>query len=264
MELIPDLSFCIVSRQGPMPLRATLQAIYDTVGQIMFEVFVVDTGASPGLAGMLSRHFPAVHHFADVGPQSWAKASNLALRLSRGRYLALWDEDLLCTPGCLPSLLTFLDDTPESGLASPRIIDVAGRSEPTMRRFPTLTSLLATIPQVGRDWPGQRWRDHHCCTDQDLGKNVEVDWLHRAALIMRTEMLEEVGLLTEGSGERHADMDICWRAHRAGWHVHFLPQAVAERLPDGPPISAMMATAPPAWPALARFFMTKWSSRRPR
>ncbi|OIP47265.1 MAG: hypothetical protein COZ12_03540 [Deltaproteobacteria bacterium CG_4_10_14_3_um_filter_60_8] len=256
MDLVPDLSFCIVARQGPEQLRAILQALYDTAGQIMFEVFVVDCGTGPGLAGMLGRHFPAVHLFDNPGQPSWAEASNLALRLARGRYLALWDDDLLCHPGCLHALLGFLDDTPEVGLAGPRIVDAVGRPEATMRRFPTLLSLLATVPAIGRDWPGQRWRDRHRYADRDLTVNVEVDWLQGAALFMRAEMLEEIGLLEEAYGDRYADMDLCWRARRAGWHVHSLAQAVAERLPGAGPVLPV-PLAPPPWPALARFFWKK-------
>jgi GT2 family glycosyltransferase len=259
MDLVPDLSFCIVARQSPERLRATLQAIYDTAGQIMFEVFVVDCGASPGLAEMLGRHFPAAHLFENPGQPTWAEASNLSLRLARGRYFALWDEDLLCRPGSLFALLTFLDDTPEVGLASPRILAADGRPESTMRRFPSLLSLLAAVPALRGDWPEKRWRDRHSYATHDMTVGAEVDWLQGAALLMRAEMLEEIGLLNEAYGDRHADMDLCWRARRAGWHIYFLAQAVAERLPD----SVLSASpVPPSWTDMVRFFWNKLSTRR--
>lgn len=250
MDLVPDLSFCIVVRQGPEQLRACLQAIYDTAGHILFDVFVVDTGEHPGLIGMLERHFPAVHIFEKAGPRLWAEAGNMALGLACGRYLVLWDEDLLATPGCFYNLLNFLDDTPEVGLASPCILDAAGRPEPVVRRFPTLVRLA---------WPGGGRRDGALSADQDLTVSAEVDWLQGSALFMRVEMLEEIGALDEGYGYGHrfAAMDLCWRARRAGWHVHYLAQAVAERLPG----TAAPLPVPTPWPVLARFFWKQWSTR---
>ena len=52
-----------------------------------------------------------------------------------------------------------------------------------------------------------------------------VDWVSGASMILRTEMLQQVGLLDEDFFTYFEDVDLCQRAHASGWQVWYVPQS---------------------------------------
>ena len=54
---------------------------------------------------------------------------------------------------------------------------------------------------------------------------VEADWLLGAFLLMRRAMLDELGGWDEGYRHYVEDIDLCYRAMRAGWERWYVPAA---------------------------------------
>ena len=44
-------------------------------------------------------------------------------------------------------------------------------------------------------------------------------------MLLRRTMLDEIGLLDEGLYTYFDDIDICWRAHQAGWETWYVPES---------------------------------------
>jgi GT2 family glycosyltransferase len=60
-------------------------------------------------------------------------------------------------------------------------------------------------------------------SDWDHAEVREVDWVSGAAMLIRAETVEQIGLLDEGFFWGSEDVDFCWRAHQAGWQVLYAP-----------------------------------------
>ena len=63
-------------------------------------------------------------------------------------------------------------------------------------------------------------------SDWDHATVREVDWVSGAALMMRRESLEQIGGSDEGFYMYCEDVDLCYRAHAAGWRVVYFPDSV--------------------------------------
>ncbi len=63
----------------------------------------------------------------------------------------------------------------------------------------------------------------------DPGANVEEDVaaVTGALMLLRREMLDEIGLLDEDLALSYEDVDLCLRAREAGWRVRYCPSSVA-------------------------------------
>ena len=72
--------------------------------------------------------------------------------------------------------------------------------------------------------PLERQRDHYHL-DEDVAEPLEADWLLGAFLLMRREMLEELGGWDEKYRHYVEDIDLCYRAMRAGWERWYVPAA---------------------------------------
>ena len=81
-----------------------------------------------------------------------------------------------------------------------------------------LPLLLAAAPLILKQ---------HLLLEQDHLRSFEAPWLLDTCLVIRREVVEEIGLLDEGFAAHYADADYCLRAHQAGWHLHYLAEAVA-------------------------------------
>jgi GT2 family glycosyltransferase len=72
--------------------------------------------------------------------------------------------------------------------------------------------------------PLQEQRDHYLL-DEDVDAPVEADWLLGSFLLMRRAMLTELGGYDEGYRHYVEDIDLAYRAMRAGWERWYVPAA---------------------------------------
>ncbi|MFA6283519.1 MAG: glycosyltransferase, partial [Desulfurivibrionaceae bacterium] len=120
-----------------------------------------------------------------------------------------------------------LDETPEAGLAAPRIVDSKGMVQPSVRSAPTLATLLCLHTPLGRLLPAAPLiLKQHLLLEHDHLRSFEPQWLMDTCLVIRREVMEEIGFLDEGFAAHYADADYCLRARQAGWHLHYLAEGV--------------------------------------
>jgi len=257
-EIQPDISFCLLHTAARAePLLAFLESLASHAGPVDYEVIVAAEPATEQPLAATERAFPEITILETAIAPRPVAARNLALRLARGRYLACWDENIRLLPGTLGGLLAFLEENPETGLAAPRIVDREGRVLPTVRALPCLATLLCLHTPMGRLLPAaSRIIDRHLLADEDHLLPFAGEWLPESCLVMRREVMEEVGLFDEGFSSLYADADFCLRARQAGWHLQYLAGSAAvqhRRHAHGPG-----ANPPHAAGDCARFLLKKW------
>lgn len=242
LEIELDLSVCTVAGPKPQALRRLLETVHATAYPVAFEVIVAEVGETG--AARLADDFPRLLVARLEGRPPLA-AANHALSLSRGRYAALVEADVLVQPECLKRLVEYMDDNPDVGLVTPRILDAYGQTEPSCHAFPRL------LPSLGLPLPvGQ---------GQGLKATAEVDWCRGGFHLLRRELIEEIGLLDANCGGL-AELDLYWRARRQGWHSTYLFEAVAVHANPGryrPQLTVL-----PAWQERLReglgFLQRRW------
>jgi GT2 family glycosyltransferase len=73
--------------------------------------------------------------------------------------------------------------------------------------------------------PEERQRQHYLL-DERPAEPAESDWFLGAFLLLRREMLDELGGLDEGYHLYGDDIDLAYRARTAGWERWYVPDAV--------------------------------------
>ena len=264
METIePDLAVCLIHNPAkPEALFPFLDALLAQADPVALEIIVVASQPEHPALARLERAFPEITILENSGTDHPAKARNHACRLATARYLSFWAENLRPQPGCLATLIRFLDETPEAGLVAPRIVDLQGMVQPSVRSAPTLATILCQHTPLGRLLPAApHILRKHLLLEQDHLRSFEAQWLLDSCLVIRQEMAAEIGLLDEGFAAHYADADYCLRAHQAGWHLHYLAEAVV--IQSGPE-SSLAADRPAAnnTPRLVgdctRMLLKKW------
>lgn len=212
----PDLTLCLAGCGPPAATRRFLRAAYDTADHVSLEIFLICRADRPDLAA-LQAEFPGLAALALHSGSYVNGAVNRAIAASRGRYFSVWDDGATVAGGCLPALVDFLDEVPDAGVAGPKLRDERGEIQQVARRFPSFFSLLAPAgPQPGR--PAAGWHEF---------AGGEADWFAGPGITMSRLLLEDIGTIHPGLA-LYWPLELCLRARRAGWHVHYLSDAQAE------------------------------------
>ena len=222
-----DCSIVIVNYRHDEVLLECLGSLSATLagGPLTSETVVVDNSATLD-PGELAGRFPAVQLLRNQVNVGFARACNQGLARARGRHLLLLNPDTVVHEGAVAALSAHLDAHPRAGAVGARLLDPDGRLQYSCRRFPGyFTIFFGRYAFLSRLFPGNTGTRDYLYLDWDHDAVREVDWVSGACLMVRREVLEQVGPLDPGYFLFVEDMDWCRRIRDAGHEVVYVPQA---------------------------------------
>ncbi len=188
-----DISVCIANWNCVDHLRACLASLRDQPPGVRIQTIVVDNASTDGAPDMVEREFPDVALIRNDRNTGFARASNQAAELARGRYLLFLNNDTVVPPLAPHKLVDYANAHPEAGMIGPRLRDGNGKVQISFRRAPTLAAMLHRT--VLLNWTKifkpayEDYRRNHFAPDQE--RRVEV--LMGAAVIMPRELFQRCG-----------------------------------------------------------------------
>lgn len=219
------LSVIIVSWNTRELLRACLQKLQPEVQNIDSEVFLIDNASADGSADMVQNEFPWVHLIRNNDNAGFAKANNQALKQAQGEYVLLLNPDTEVYAGAIETLMQFLDRHPRAGIVAPQLLNSDGSIQRSCRQFPTFWGMSYELAGLSRLFPKvQKFREYKML-DFDHTIEREVDQPEGACLLLRRQVIQEVGVLDEGFFMLFEEVDWCYRIKQAGWQIWFTPSA---------------------------------------
>lgn len=176
-------------------------------------IIVVDNGSTDGSLGLLAESFPEVQVIRFDRNRGFAAAVNAGIRACDCEFIALLNNDAEPESGWLAALVGAAEGE-GVGMVASKILDAA---DPQRIEGIGLEVDPAGNPrQIGRgelDGPG-------------FSLPREVFGPIGAAALYRRALLDEVGLFDEDFDSYLEDVDLAWRARRAGWRCIYAPGAV--------------------------------------
>jgi N-acetylglucosaminyl-diphospho-decaprenol L-rhamnosyltransferase len=207
---VPDLSVSIVNTNS----RALLLACLDSLAGTEAEIVVLDNASEDRSAEAVREHFPDVRVIAQSHRAGFGANHNTVIRATSGRYVYVLNEDTTAGDWGFEALTTYLDSHPRVAALGPRIVYPDGRLQDSAWRFPTPLVSVLSLMTLGRLGATQ--------SRGDVPHGV--DWVTGAAVVLRREALDEVGLFDEDFFLYSEEVDLQARLHRAGWEVHYFPR----------------------------------------
>lgn len=146
---------------------------------------------------------------------------------SRPDYVYLLNSDAFPGPGSLQALVDYLKMHPEAGFAGSYIHGEDGAPHFNTFRFPSVLSELEGAARIG---PISRLLAAYRVPLDLPTQDQQVDWLAGASLIMRQDVLDDIGLFDEKFFLYFEETELCLRAARAGYQTHFVRASVVEHI----------------------------------
>lgn len=220
-----DLSVALVSYNTRELMQQALRTVIEASAGLQVEITVVDNASGDGSADMVEAEFPQVKLIRNSDNVGFAVANNAAFRSGHGRYVMLLNTDTIIRPDTLRCLVEFLDNHPETAAAGCKILNPDGTLQLESRRgFPTPTAAFCKLTGLSRLFPRNPRLARYNLTFLDPEEVSEVDALSGSCMMVRWEVIEEVGLLDETYFMYGEDLDWCYRMREAGWKIHYVPQ----------------------------------------
>ncbi|MEP7166970.1 MAG: glycosyltransferase family 2 protein [Candidatus Woesebacteria bacterium] len=196
------------------------------------DVVVVDNASSDDSVSAfksLQKKDTRLHVIASETNVGFAGGNNLALREVDSDYVMLLNSDAyFAAKSDLETALDFMDQYKDIGMLSPYVTLGSGKIDPACHRgFPSpwnawsyflgLEKYTRSIPGLNRLFGGyhQTWKNLNVIHD--------IDACTGAAMILRREAIEEIGLLDEQFFMYGEDLDWCFRLKEEEWRIVFFP-----------------------------------------
>ncbi len=235
--LIPDVTIVIVTLNATRHLGDCLTSIQQaTLGRSAVEVVVSDNQSTDGTPGFVRRHFPdvTVVEGENVG---YGAGNNRGIRVSRGRYVLVLNDDTVVPPPALEAMVAFMDAHPDVGMMGPRLLNPDGTLQPSITNNPSAWKDAARLllpPAVFANTGSRR-----AVLDRVAGRlpriqlgrydahetTKEVDGVKGACLMVRREAIAQVGLFDENIFLHTEEQDWACRMRQRGWRVVYFPGA---------------------------------------
>lgn len=218
-----DVSVIIVSWNTRQILQECLESVYQQTHGIEFEVFVVDNGSTDGSVEMIEGSFPQVRFIRNSENVGFARANNQALEKAFGRYILLLNSDTLILDNAIVKTVQYLDDHPDIGILGCQVLNPDRTLQRTCFQFPSLLNMLLSMTYLYKIFPGSRFFGRERMTWWDRNDERPVDVVTGCYMLVRKELVEQIGLLDETYFMYGEETDWCWRAKTNGWKVWFAP-----------------------------------------
>lgn len=221
-------------RTADMTLRAAETALADMPKENA-ELVIVDNASGDGSDALLAQAIAArgwdagkrVRLISAPSNGGFGAGNNIAMRagMSDGSapdFVHVVNSDAFLDPGCIAGLRDHLQKHPRAGLAGSHVRGEDDQPHSTAFRFPSVAGEFEGAVRFG---PITRLLSSSVVAPPLPSVAAPVDWVAGASVMMRWEMLAEIGLFDEDYFLYYEETDLCLRAARAGWECWFVPQA---------------------------------------
>ena len=180
---MPDVSVSLVNTNSRELLLACLKSLQG----VEAEVVVLDNASEDGSAAAVRERFPEVRVIEQRHRAGFGANHNTVIRATTGRYVFVLNEDTTSEDWSFERMVAHLDANPRVAALAPRLVYPDGRLQSSAWRFPSPATAALGLLTLGR-----------AGILQSGGSGTrDVDWAMAAALMLRREALDEVGLFDE-------------------------------------------------------------------
>jgi GT2 family glycosyltransferase len=209
----PHFSVIIVSLNGGGVIARALDSVLATEYP-SFEVIVVDNGSTDNLAEIVKTEYPTVRLIQSPVNLGFAGGNNLGLAQATGDIAVLLNDDTEVRPGWLCAWAKAASEIPNWGVMGCKLLYPDGK---TIQHAGGVVESNALTHHIGYEQPD----------DGRYDERLDVDYATGAALAIRREVVDRIGMLDEGYFPIYfEETDYCWRVRAAGYRIVYIPDCV--------------------------------------
>ena len=212
------VSAVVISHHHARELERSLPALAPQVDELL---------VIANVPGSLPFDLPdGVRLLANERPLSFAANANLGAAGTEHELVLIANPDARPEADAVAILRDFMAEHPRCGAAGPRMLYSDGSWQASRRSFPTVGSTLVRRTPLRLMFPPLRWQQRHYLLGEQPDEPVQAETMLGAFILLRRAMLDEIGGWDAGYRMYCEDIDLNYRAAKAGWERWYVPAAV--------------------------------------
>jgi GT2 family glycosyltransferase len=231
--IMHDVTIILITWNARAYVENCLRSLAPSSSRQSTRVIVVDNNSSDGTQSLIEEKFRDVELIKNSSNVGFAGANNQAMRISHSRFVFLLNPDTIVRPGAVDALVDFMLTHEDAWACGPSILNGDGTPQRTGVRFPNNWNLFVESLFLDRLFPRSMLFGRHRALYEDPTRIRAVDYLQGACLMVRREVVENIGELDDTFFMYFEETDWCYRMNRAGGKVYICPTAQVEHLGGG-------------------------------
>lgn len=199
---------------------ACLRSLFAADSQERTAVVVVDNGSSDDSVAIIHASFPYVHILETGANLGYAGGNNAGIRhamAAGAEAICILNNDVIVDPNFLQPLLAALHRQSDIGVVTPLVAEQAADGGRIWALGSAVNWRTAAIMRQHAGEPVQAW-SHHA--------PFEVEIASGAAMLVKREVFERVGLMDEAFFLYFEEVDWSLKVHQAGYRILAVPSSV--------------------------------------
>lgn len=209
----------IISYNTKSLLKQCLDSL-SSIEDLEYEVVVIDNGSTDGSIELVKLKYPQIKLRENKRNLGFSKAANQSLKLCRGKYVFFLNSDAVITNPIHP-VLSYFDNNSQVGVVGLKMLEPNGQIQPYTHGIQQTLQSLVAYKISGRFTRYQ----HRCIVNPE-----ETDWVSGGAMLVRRELLVQLGGFDENFFFYFEDMDLCARVRELGYKVVYYPGILVKHL----------------------------------
>ena len=217
------LSVIIVNYNGGGEIVDAIRSVFATAADMEMQVIVVNNASTDGSMQMISREFGAQVMLVEMGRNAgFAAANNAGLEKASGAYVLFLNPDTVVQDGALQAMVHYMDAHPQTGACGGNLYS---------RSMQPQFSYWMLLPGWRMEWNGLfsdyflRRKYHGSHEHNYTGTPMSVAYCMGADLMVRRDVIEQVGKMDEDFFLFYEETELCYRIRKAGYDIVNIPQA---------------------------------------
>ena len=221
-----QLGVCIVTRFSKDVILDCLNSLFDQTPDLDLDVVVVDNASRDGTVESIRLKFPTVKLILNKENFGFSRAVNQGLKVLDSRYYVLLNPDSIVLPRALHSLVQFMEENPAVGICGPKVLNRDGSIQFQSRRGEARPwEVFSYFAGLARLFPKDRRFTGYLLNHIDNHEVNDVKAISGSCMLIRGEVVGQIGYLDEQYFAYQEDTDYCLQARKAGWRVYYVPTA---------------------------------------
>jgi len=210
IKMKPLVSIIIVNWNAKKYLKSCIDSLLAQTYQ-NYEIIVVDNASTDDSVKFLEKEFSSVKIIKNKKNVGFAEGNNIGIKNSNGDIIALFNPDALADKEWLSILVSKLQSSEKIAAVAGKIFylgDEHGKN-----------AVFCTWPKI----------DPYSAAPSNFHNNEQeskVDYLTGAAMLVKKEAIQRVGLLDPGFFLYFEETDWCARMIRAGYDLVYVSNAI--------------------------------------
>lgn len=210
-----EISIITVNYNGFKDTCELIESLKIHLGNLSYELFVVDNASKENEAEKLQKLYPWIHSIRSEKNLGFAGGNNLALAKAKGKFVLLINNDTYITDNSLINLIAFMEANKNIGAVSPKIKFAEPPNDLQFAGYTEFTRITLRNSLIGF---GEK-------DSEQYNTPIRSPYLHGAAMMVRNDAIKKAGPMPEIYFLYYEELDWCEQIKKAGYELWYQPSS---------------------------------------